>query len=370
MESYSKVNAVLTESEKKVVWSKKSEESKSEDIENKIDDNKPASTTDRAVAAILSVCIAAEKAPLQVFEMDRTRENPAGDQADLIPREAEDLTAVISGPFEASMRPGNTKENFQLPETSSASDVEKPTIKLSALPMYDHSPTDTPANAAWKDAMRSAKNYIQPGRLHGKQQVQNTRISNFRPSKCVIAEICIADSATSPEPVTVSCVAEIDIPPNMILVCSDLVRFRCHRAFIAEASPIFANIVAANPEMIQLITMGSAAVRVLLHYIYTGTLDEMTINASRVLPAAQIYGMVRLKLMVERMLCTQIRRNNAVKLAIVAHLFSAELLKQRAMEFICVHFDIISRDREFQNAVLTHVRLFQSLYEMYISFDD
>lgn len=356
MKSPSKYNTfTLTESDSTLfrysnfvsVGSKTSEESKPENVE------KPAPTADGPVAGpsvIMSVISSAsEITQLKGIQTDKTKESPATEETDLILRKTEDITELIYLRFEKSLRPEAeaSTNKIQHSESGSAENTEKLSLRSSIFPMYDHSPTDTPANAAWKDAMRSAQNFIQPGRLPCKPQVKHTSASKFRPGKCISAELNTADSATNPEPITVPCVAEIDVPPNLVLVCSDEVRFHCHQVMVAEASPIFADIVDFNPETIQLIPMGSAAVHVLLRYIYTGALDGLADNACRLLPAAQIYVMVRLKLMIERMLCTQIRRNNVVKLMIMAEIYFAELLKQRAMEFICVHYDLISTDHEF-----------------------
>lgn len=215
------------------------------------------------------------------------------------------------------------------------------------------------------NTMRTTKRRTRPGR---KPRVQHKRVSEFLPSKCIIAEKSEADSTTIPEPITVPCVAEIDNPPNMVLISSDQVRFHCHQAILARASNVFAEIVANNHETIQLISIGSDAIRAFLHYIYTGAWDQLTERPSRLLPAAQFYGMVRLKVLIERILCTQIQHNNAVNLMLLSDRFSAEFLKRRTMEFICVHYHLISASHLFKIAALTNVQLFRRLHALRMSF--
>lgn len=345
MESPSKVNAasvilpessVVSPSNFVSVGSKTSEELKLEDVKDNKDLEKPASPKDTSLAdpsAIMTANIASGTSPVHVFETDKTKETAAKDETDLAPSKTEDLAELISAHFEASLHLGADAANSPSPasteklsETVFANDADKLSIQPSANPKCDPSPTDTPNNAAWKDAMRSVKNRIQPGRLLGKPQVQHTSVSEFRPSKCINAKKCEADSSTNPEPITLPCVAELGFPPNIVMVCSDQVRYRCHRIMLVEASPLFADLLINSPETIHIITMGSAAVGVLLDYIYTGALNQLADYAFDLLPAAHIYGMVRLKLMVERMLCTQITRNNAVQLMIESDLYSAEML--------------------------------------------
>lgn len=101
-----------------------------------------------------------------------------------------------------------------------------------------------------------------------------------------------------------------------------------HRLVLAARSPVFkAELFGPMKERtmshIRIVDMDPRVFKAMIHFIYTDTLPEMDkddtmVMAQHLVVAADRYGMERLKLVCEDMLCSYINRSTAVTTLVLA----------------------------------------------------
>ena len=103
----------------------------------------------------------------------------------------------------------------------------------------------------------------------------------------------------------------------------------------------------------------SEVVRELLHFIYTGSVNENVLKekARELLAAADMYQLDVLKNICEDHLCSNIQINNAVENLVFGDLHQASKLRSRALKVIAGNLVEVVKTEEYQNLVKHHPSL-------------
>jgi len=118
-------------------------------------------------------------------------------------------------------------------------------------------------------------------------------------------------------------------------------RFRAHKGILAVRSPVFAAMFDPNHDMIEaqkneceIEDLTPTAVGALLQYAYTDTCPQLTDYAEDILPAADKYQLVRLKMESEVELSKSLTPDNVCRRLKLADKHSAPMLKERSLTFL------------------------------------
>jgi len=126
--------------------------------------------------------------------------------------------------------------------------------------------------------------------------------------------------------------------------------FSAHKCILAARSPVFSaqffGPMKEKSDTIKIEEMEAPVFKALLHFIYNDTFPEFEerkesnekhdtkLMAQHLLVAADRYGLERLKIICEKMLCSSIDTSNAVSLLSIAERHSCNHLKATCLKFL------------------------------------
>ncbi|XP_078157086.1 BTB/POZ and MATH domain-containing protein 1-like [Carex rostrata] len=126
--------------------------------------------------------------------------------------------------------------------------------------------------------------------------------------------------------------------------------FNAHKCILAARSPVFSaqffGPMKEKSDTIKIEEMEAPVFKALLHFIYNDTFPEFEerkesvekhdtkLMAQYLLVAADRYGLERLKIICEKMLCSSIDTSNAVSLLSIAERHSCNHLKETCLKFL------------------------------------
>ncbi|UYV69909.1 SPOPL [Cordylochernes scorpioides] len=116
-----------------------------------------------------------------------------------------------------------------------------------------------------------------------------------------------------------------------------------HKNILAARSPVFAAMfehdMKENREsLVEIEDMEPVVLREMIRFIYTGQSPNLKTIADTLLPAADKYGLERLKVICEVSLASNLSLKNAAKLLVLADTYNALQLKTHIMSFISEHY--------------------------------
>jgi len=127
---------------------------------------------------------------------------------------------------------------------------------------------------------------------------------------------------------------------DTVLACRGL-EFPCHRAVLAARSAVFRAMFEHNMEekrssRVEVEDVEADVMREMLRFIYTGGISGLKDipTVSHLLAAADKYSLPRLKVACEEVLSTGLTVENVCEVLVLAHLHSADQLKDQVIEFI------------------------------------
>jgi hypothetical protein len=155
--------------------------------------------------------------------------------------------------------------------------------------------------------------------------------------------------------------------------------FRAHKAILAARSPVFRAMFEHEMKEslktpIKIHNLNPQVFKEMMSFIYTGKAPYLHSHsmACDVLPAADKYGLVSLKVLCEDAFCRNLSVKNATHTLILADLHSTEKLKTQALDFIAYYASEVCETSEWKSMVESHPHLvaeaFQSLASAQCSF--
>ncbi|UYV69896.1 SPOPL [Cordylochernes scorpioides] len=140
-----------------------------------------------------------------------------------------------------------------------------------------------------------------------------------------------------------------------------------HKNILAARSPVFAAMfeheMKENREsLVEIEDMEPVVLRGMIRFIYTGQSPNLKTIADRLLPAADKYGLERLKAICEVSLASNLSLKNAAKLLVLADTYNALQLKTRIMSFISEHYKEIMKINDWCLKAVTQPHLLAEIY--------
>jgi len=137
-------------------------------------------------------------------------------------------------------------------------------------------------------------------------------------------------------------------------------KISAHRCILGQHSPVFLrmfsqkSMVEAQNGIITITDSRPEYVRAMLEFIYTGSVDKVSLDkdAQGILAIADKYEVLPLKELCERFLASSINSKNITSLAVIADTYFAHTLKKACTKFISTNHKSIIRSqewREFRN---------------------
>ncbi|XP_011305546.1 speckle-type POZ protein B-like [Fopius arisanus] len=142
--------------------------------------------------------------------------------------------------------------------------------------------------------------------------------------------------------------------------------FPAHKAILATRSPVFAAILEADgitgnqSNRVKIENLESIVVKAMLEFIYTDEVTGLETLADRLLEAAEMFQLSRLKTMCELVLYRGVNENNAANFLILADLHRSERLKEHIMGFIGNHPAVMKSDG-YKRIVETYAKLLMEI---------
>jgi len=142
--------------------------------------------------------------------------------------------------------------------------------------------------------------------------------------------------------------------------------FRVHKAILAARAPLFAAMLEYDAQVrgescIQISDLDPDVVRELLRFIYSGRASNLERLDARLLPAADKYGMERLKVLCEESLRANLTAETAGSTLLLAEVHSLEDLKKHTLEFISSHMLEVMNTDAWKCVEVAHPLLFSEV---------
>ncbi|XP_051054954.1 speckle-type POZ protein-like [Phodopus roborovskii] len=148
--------------------------------------------------------------------------------------------------------------------------------------------------------------------------------------------------------------------------------FRAHKAILAARSPVFRALFQRDMEesrtnRIEILDLEPHVFKAMMCFIYTGKAPDLHNMADTVLPAADKYGLERLKVICEDALCRDLSVENAAHTLILADLHSVGQLRMQALDFIKAHASEVSETSGWKTMVGSYPYLVAQAYSFLAS---
>ena len=139
-----------------------------------------------------------------------------------------------------------------------------------------------------------------------------------------------------------------------------------HKALLAAKSPVFAAMFKSKMKEEQTnrieVTEEADVFEELLHYIYTGKIENLDTNAEGLFAAADKYGIDQLKSLCELELVGQLNATNALQRLVLADLHGASHLKCKATELINSQISEVTKTPKCKSLI---ANLFAEIYSKF-----
>ncbi|XP_059122552.1 speckle-type POZ protein-like [Peromyscus eremicus] len=132
--------------------------------------------------------------------------------------------------------------------------------------------------------------------------------------------------------------------------------FQAHKAILAARSPVFRamfqhDMKESRKNHFEIPNLEPQVFKAMMDFIYTGTAPDLDSIADTLLAATGRYGLERLKVMCEDVLCRDLSVENAAHTLVLADLHRAGHLKTQALDFITAHASEISETSGWKTMV-------------------
>ena len=129
--------------------------------------------------------------------------------------------------------------------------------------------------------------------------------------------------------------------------------FKCHKIMLSTGSPVFHamflhDTTENHTNNVDICDFSPEAVRSMLHFFYTGSVNEEMINIE-LLAAADKYQIDRLKELCEETLATKLRAENVIIALFAANLHGTPTFQQKAKHFAAFNWAAIPRNATFES---------------------
>ncbi|XP_051030812.1 speckle-type POZ protein-like [Phodopus roborovskii] len=143
--------------------------------------------------------------------------------------------------------------------------------------------------------------------------------------------------------------------------------FWAHKAILAARSAVFRAMFQRDSEesrtnRLEIHDLEPQVFEAMMGFIYTGKAPALHSMADAVLPAADKYGLARLKVMCEDALCRDLCVENAAHTLVLADLHTAGQLKTQALDFITAHASEVSETSSWKTLVGSFPHLVAEAY--------
>ena len=131
------------------------------------------------------------------------------------------------------------------------------------------------------------------------------------------------------------------------------VEFPAHKVILAARSPVFASMFEHNMQenssnQVEIDDIYPNVVKVMLTYIYTGRVSNISEVAYDLFYAADKYQLDQLKTLCEEQLSKNLKVENAARIIQLAHMHNAPLLKRNTLQFISDHGAEVRATKEWE----------------------
>ena len=131
------------------------------------------------------------------------------------------------------------------------------------------------------------------------------------------------------------------------------VEFPAHKVILAARSPVFATMFEHDMQersnsKVEIDDVRPDVLRVMLAYIYTGRVSNISDVADDLLYASDKYQLDRLKILCEEQLSKNLKVENAARVIQLAHMHNASLLKKSTLQFISSHGAEVRATKEWK----------------------
>lgn len=101
----------------------------------------------------------------------------------------------------------------------------------------------------------------------------------------------------------------------------------------------------------------------IVKYIYTDYCEVLLENAMKILKAADLFDIKKLKVICERKISSSISIDNVSKVLMEAHQTNANTLKDISMNFVIENFDIVTKTNDFLQMVTLYPSLAVEIFK-------
>ncbi|XP_051055224.1 speckle-type POZ protein-like [Phodopus roborovskii] len=135
--------------------------------------------------------------------------------------------------------------------------------------------------------------------------------------------------------------------------------FHAHKAILAARSPVFRamfqhDMKENRTNRVEIHDMEPQVFQAMMGFLYTGKAPDLHSMADALLAAADKYGLERLKVMCEDVLCRDLSVENAAHTLFLADLYSAGQLKTQTLDFITAHASEVSETSSWKTMVRSY----------------
>lgn len=139
------------------------------------------------------------------------------------------------------------------------------------------------------------------------------------------------------------------------VLCASEKEFNVHKAILAARSPVFkamfqsgTGMTEAQTGRVEIKDIDPEVLEEMLRFMYTGLAPNLKHMAAKLLVAADMYQLFRLKAMCEKSLTLSLNNKNAADTLILADLHSAEQLKMHAIDYTKQHANEVMKSKGWQ----------------------
>jgi len=152
-----------------------------------------------------------------------------------------------------------------------------------------------------------------------------------------------------------------------IAVTTDNSAFMAHKAVLAARSSVFAamfntNMVEKELNSVEITDFEDEIVKAMLEYLYTGETEVLAERAPDLLQIAEKYDLAGLKEDCEYTIADNLNVENAAQVLVMAHMYNANLLKPRVIDYINCNKEDVKKTKSFQQVAQAHANVFVDLY--------
>jgi speckle-type POZ protein len=145
-----------------------------------------------------------------------------------------------------------------------------------------------------------------------------------------------------------------------------------HKAVLAARSPVFAAMFEHSTKekatnRVEIIDLEYKVVREMLIFIYSGKSPNVKDMAYDLLPAADTYGLDRLKLICEETLCWNLSVDNSSHTLVLADMHSSYSLKAEAINFITSHATEVTETAGWKEMIKFHPSLVSEAFRALVN---